>query len=88
MSTRERSSIEKYINKKKEEGKRSEIDTYNQVPYLTRDTIWKSDKTQENITHKKTERSAFFQQVITQTIDDVITSLRHRFEMGDHLQLH
>ena len=25
----------------------------NQVPHVTRDTIWESDKTQENITHKR-----------------------------------
>ena len=31
---------------------------YNQVPNLTQGTIWESDKTQENITHKKSKRSA------------------------------
>ena len=38
---------------------------YNQVPHLTRDTIWESDKTQENIKHKSAKRSARAQQVIT-----------------------
>ena len=32
---------------------------YNQVPYLTQDTIWETDKIQENITHKRVKRSAF-----------------------------
>ena len=31
---------------------------YNQEPQLTKDTIWESDKTQENITHKRAKRSA------------------------------
>ena len=35
---------------------------YNQVPQLTRDTIWESDKPQENTTH---QGSALSQQVIT-----------------------
>ena len=34
----------------------------NQVPRLTQDTIWESDKTQENITHKRAKRSAVTQQ--------------------------
>ena len=38
---------------------------YNQVPQLTRDTIWESDKIQENTTHKRSKRSALSQQVIT-----------------------
>ena len=29
------------------------MNRYNQVPHLTRDTIWESDKTQENIKHKR-----------------------------------
>ena len=32
---------------------------YNQVPYLTQDTIRETDKIQENITHKRVKRSAF-----------------------------
>ena len=31
-----------------------------QVPHLTQDTVWESDK---NITYKRTKRSTFFQQV-------------------------
>ena len=31
---------------------------YNQVPHLTQDTIWESDKTQENTTHKRAKRPA------------------------------
>ena len=38
---------------------------YNQVPQLTRDTIWESDKIQENTTYKNAKRSALSQQVIT-----------------------
>ena len=34
----------------------------NQVPHLTRDTIWENDK---NTTHKRANRSALFQQAIT-----------------------
>ena len=32
---------------------------YNQVPHLTQGTIWESDKTQLNITHKSQEVSPF-----------------------------
>ena len=32
---------------------------YNQVPQPTRDTIWESDKIQENTTHKSQEISPF-----------------------------
>ena len=38
---------------------------YNQVPQLTRDIIWESDKIQENTTYKRAKRSALSQQVIT-----------------------
>ena len=38
---------------------------YNQGPHLTQDTIWESDKTQENITYKRAKRSVFSQQVTT-----------------------
>ena len=38
---------------------------YNQVPHLTQDTVWESDKTQLNLTYKRAKRSAFFQQVTT-----------------------
>ena len=31
---------------------------YNQVPHLILDTIWESDNTQENVTHKRAKRSA------------------------------
>ena len=34
----------------------------NQVPHLTQDTTWESDKTQENITCKRAKRSALSQQ--------------------------
>ena len=39
---------------------------FNQVPYLTLNTIWESDKStaQENTTHKRAKRSAISQQVI------------------------
>ena len=38
---------------------------YNQVPHLTPDTLWESDKTQENITCRRAKRSALSQQVTT-----------------------
>ena len=38
---------------------------YNQAPHLTQDTVWESDKTQENITCKGEKRSALSQQVTT-----------------------
>ena len=38
---------------------------YIQVPHLTQDTIWKSEKTQENIEHKRSKRLALSQQVTT-----------------------
>ena len=38
---------------------------YNQIPHLTQDTIWESEKTQENITYKEAKRSVLFQQVAT-----------------------
>ena len=38
---------------------------YNQVPHLTQDTTWESDKTQESITYKRAKMLALFQQVTT-----------------------
>ena len=38
---------------------------YNDIPHLTQDTIWESDKTQENITYKRAKRPALSQQVTT-----------------------
>ena len=39
---------------------------YNQIPHLTKNTIWKSDKNYiQNVTYKKAERSALSQQVTT-----------------------
>ena len=38
---------------------------YNQVPYLTQDTTWGSDKTQLNTTNESQEVSPFTQQVTT-----------------------
>ena len=38
---------------------------YNQIPHLTQDTKWESDKTQENTTYKRAKRSALSQQVTT-----------------------
>ena len=37
----------------------------NQIPHMTQDTIWESDKTQEHITYKRAKRSAPFQQAPT-----------------------
>ena len=47
----------------KTEDKKSNL--YSQVPQLTRDTIWESDKIQENTIHKRAKRSALSQPVIT-----------------------
>ena len=38
---------------------------YKQVPHLTHDNVWESDKTQENFTYKRDKRPALSQQVIT-----------------------
>ena len=38
---------------------------YNKLLHLTQDTIWDSEKTQGNITHKRDKRSALSQKVIT-----------------------
>ena len=38
---------------------------YNQAPHLTQDTVWESDKTQENITYKGEKRYHLSQQVTT-----------------------
>ena len=32
---------------------------YNQVPHLSLDIVWESDKNQENVTHMRAKRSAF-----------------------------
>ena len=32
---------------------------YNQLPHLTQDTIWESDKTQENVTYKRAKDQPF-----------------------------
>ena len=42
---------------------------YNKVLHLFQDTIWESDKTQENITFKKAKRSALSQQMTTRLQD-------------------
>ena len=38
---------------------------YNQVPHLTQDTVWESDKNTGNITYKRAKRSALSQQLTT-----------------------
>ena len=38
---------------------------YNQVPQMTKDTTWESDKTQENITYMRANRPALSKQVTT-----------------------
>ena len=47
----------------------------NKPPHLTQDTVWESDKTQENITYKRAKRSALSQQVTTrlQEIDKAVS---------------
>ena len=41
----------------------------NQVPHLNQDTKWESDKTQENITHRRGKRSSLSHQVTTKLLD-------------------
>ena len=38
---------------------------YNKAPHVTQGNTWESDKTQENITHKRVKRSALSKQVTT-----------------------
>ena len=38
---------------------------YNQVPHLTQDTVWESDKYTKNIRYMRAKKSAFSQQVTT-----------------------
>ena len=44
---------------------RLEPPTYNQIQHLIQDTVWKSDKTQGNITYNTAMRSVLSQQVTT-----------------------
>ena len=53
----------KILGESKEEGKYQE--SIHQVPHLTQDTIWESDKTQENIAYNRAKRSVLSQQVTT-----------------------
>ena len=46
----------------KEECK-DQVSIHNHVPHLTQGIILENDRTQENITHKRTKRSALSQQV-------------------------
>ena len=39
--------------------------TYNQIPHLTQDTKWESDKNTRNITYKRAKRLALSQHVIS-----------------------
>ena len=52
---------------------------YDQIPHITQDTIWQSDKTQENITYKSAKRSALSQQVTTrlQHVNIHLTTDKH-----------
>ena len=44
--------------------KRAKIrNRYNQIPHLTRDNVWESDKTQETITYRRAKRLVISQQV-------------------------
>ena len=36
---------------------------YNQVPHLTQDAVWESDKYTKNIRYRRAKKSALFQQV-------------------------
>ena len=51
-----------YIYIKKSKEKETKIrNRYNQIIHPVRDTIWESDKTQGDITHKRAKRSVFSQ---------------------------
>ena len=53
---------------------------YNQVPHLTQDTKWESDKTQLNITNKSQEVSPFPAGDLKTTMNsrERITNTRHK----------
>ena len=55
---------------------------YNRVPNLTRKTIWESDITQENIKHKRVNRSALSQQMIARQNSITKTNIAHRSQKG------
>ena len=42
---------------------------YNQVPHLSQDIKWESDKNKKNITHRRGKRSSLFHQVTTKLQD-------------------
>ena len=52
---------------------------YNQVAHLTQDTIWESDKTQENIIHMRAKRSALSQHVRDRQDSMIKTNTEHKF---------
>ena len=54
---------------------------YNQATYLTQDTTWESNKTQENITYKRIKRSDLSQQVTinaAMTRQESMTNTKHK----------
>ena len=51
---------------------------YNQVPHLTQDTILQSDKTQENTTHKRTERLALYESASNIQDSTTKTNMKHK----------
>ena len=55
---------------------------YNQVPHLTKDTTWESDKTLEKITYKRVKRSALSQQMVKTAINrqDSMTDTKHKYQ--------
>ena len=50
---------------------------YNKTPQLTQDTIWESDKTQEDMTNKRAMRLGLSQQV-TRNRQDSMTDKKHK----------
>ena len=55
---------------------------YNQVPHLTQDTVWESDKTQENISLKRAKRLALFQQVAVMILIHNFNDSQNKHHIG------
>ena len=59
----------------------------NQLPLLTQDTEWESDKTRENIAYKTLKRSALSQQVTTGLQEKDITEWQKQITKTVHKRI-
>ena len=50
---------------------------YNQVPHLTQDTVWESEKYKKKIRYMRAKKSAFSQQVTTR-LNDTDKTIKQR----------